>query len=114
MSDVPIPADDGIQLEDVKAIRAEGPAELRALMRSQIAIGRSRRDDKPKTAAPPPPPGHRPGAWPTGSSPPGPPPERKIPAHVWDQAVRHYRNTEHHPDLPCDCGNCPTDTEENQ
>lgn len=103
---------DDIDLEDIKAVRAEGPAELRALMRAQIAIGRSRRDDKPAPAVPPPPPGHRPGAWPTGSSPPGPPPDWQIPAHVWDQAVRHYRNTEHQPDQPCDCGNCPP--EENQ
>lgn len=106
MNDAQIPNDDGIQIEDVKAVRREGPAELRALMRAQIAIGRSRREPaaKPKPASPP---GHRPGAWPTGSSPPGPPPERQIPAHVWDAAVRHYRNEEHNPDQPCDCGNCP-------
>jgi len=102
-----IPEDDGIQVADMRAVRAEGREELRALMRAQIQIGRSRREDAPKPVAAPKPPGHRPGAWPTGSSPPGPPPERLIPKHVWDAAVRHYRNEEHFPDQPCDCGNCP-------
>jgi hypothetical protein len=98
------------EIEDVAAMRAEnGGSDLRAFMRAQIAAGRSRRESAPKPAAVKPP-GHRPGAWPTGSSPPGPPPERQIPAHVWEAAVRHYRNTEHHPDQPCDCGNCPKET----
>lgn len=94
------------EIEDVAAMRREGGGDLRAFMRSQIAAGKARREPQ---AAPekPRPSGHRPGAWPTGSSPPGPPPERSIPAHVWDAAVRHYRNTEHFPDQPCDCGNCP-------
>jgi hypothetical protein len=106
VTDAQIPDDDGIQVDDVKAIRREGAGELRSLLRAQIAIGKARRE--PAVKAPPPkPPGHRPGAWPTGSSPPGPPPEWSIPKPVWDAAVRHYRNTEHHPDQPCDCGNCP-------
>lgn len=107
MNDFAIPDDDGIQVDDVKAIRREGGSELRSLLRAQIAIGRSRREDAPKPAAPPSPPGHRPGAWPTGSSPPGRPPEWDIPKHVWDAAARHYSNEEHRPDQPCDCGNCP-------
>ena len=106
MSDAQIPQDDGIQIDDVKAIRREGPDELRALLRSQIAIGKARREP-PKKPKPPAPPGHRPGAWPTGSSPPGPPPDWQIPAHEWRAAARHYSNEEHRPDLPCDCGNCP-------
>ena len=106
MSDSQIPQDDGIQIDDLKAVRREGPAELRALMRAQIAIGKSRRQPAAKQK-PPPPPGHRPGAWPIGSSPPGPPPEWSYPKELWDQAVRHYRNTEYRPDQPCDCGNCP-------
>ena len=57
-----IPDDDGIQVDDIKAVRREGCEELRALLRSQIAIGRSRRDDTPKPTPPPAPPGHRPGA----------------------------------------------------
>jgi hypothetical protein len=97
---------DEIGIDDIKAVRAEGRQELRALMRAQIDIGKARRQPaaKPK---PPAPPGHRPGAWPTGSSPPGRPPEWDYPPALWDQAIRHYRNTEHHPDQPCDCGNCP-------
>lgn len=106
MSDFPIPDDDGIQVDDMRAVRGEGRDELRQLMRTQIAIGRARRESpvKPKQ---PPPPGHRPGAWPSGTSPPGPSPERSRPKAEWDAAVRHYRNTEHFPDQPCDCGNCP-------
>lgn len=94
-------------VDDIKAMRAEGGgADLRAFMRQQIAAGKARRTPpaKPKPA---PPPGHRPGAWPKGSSPPGPPPEWSWPKELWDQAVRHYRNTKHFPDQPCDCGNCP-------
>jgi hypothetical protein len=94
--------------DDIKAMRREGGgADLRAFMRAQIAAGRARRTPAVKPSVAPRPPGHRPGAWPTGTSPPGPPPERQIPAHVWDAAVRHYRNTETNPDQPCDCGNCP-------
>ncbi|WP_282790854.1 hypothetical protein [Streptomyces sp. CC224B] len=110
MSDAQIPDDDGIQVDDVKAVRREGRAELRALLRAQIDIGRARRAQTPKPAAPPAPPGHRPGAWPTGSSPPGPPPDWQIPAPVWRAAARHYSNQLHRPDQPCDCGNCPEET----
>lgn len=95
------------EVEDVAAMRAEsGGADLKAFMRAQIAAGRARREPVSK-AEPPKPPGHRPGAWPTGSSPPGPPPDWRIPKPVWDAAVRHYRNEEHSPDQSCDCGNCP-------
>jgi hypothetical protein len=97
---------DEIEVEDIKAVRAEGPAELRALMRAQIAIGKARREP-PAKPTPPRPPGHRPGAWPVGTSPPGPPPEWSIPRHVWDQAMRHHSNEINRADQPCDCGNCP-------
>ena len=109
MSDAQIPDDDGIQVDDVRAVRAGGRAELRALMRAQIDIGRARRTEPPKPAVAPRPPGHRPGAWPTGSSPPGRPPEWDLPKAAWDASVRHYRNTEYFPDQPCDCGNCPSE-----
>lgn len=100
-------------VDDIKAMRAEGGgADLRAFMRQQIAAGRSRREEPAKKPTAPRPPGHRPGAWPTGSSPPGPPPEWSLPKSAWDAAVKHYRNTEHFPDQPCDCGSCPPATEE--
>ncbi|MGW4493822.1 hypothetical protein [Streptomyces sp. NPDC004376] len=108
MNDFAIPEDDGIQTADIKAIRAEGPTELRSLMRAQIAIGRSRRDSSPATPKPPPPTARRPGAWPAGSSPPGRPPEWDYPPELWAAAVRHYRNEEYRPGLPCDCGQCTT------
>lgn len=100
---------DEIGIDDIKAVRAEGRQELRALMRAQIDIGKARRQP-PAKPKPPSPPGHRPGAWPVGTSPPAPPPEWSIPPAAWDTAVRHYRNTEYRPDQPCDCGNCPKET----
>ncbi|MGW6531413.1 hypothetical protein [Streptomyces venezuelae] len=105
MSDARIPDDDGLQVDDIKAVRGEGRGELRALLRAQVDIGRARRDPaaKPLPARPP---GHRPGAWPPGTSSPGPPPEWQIPAPVWRAAARHHSNEIHRPDQPCDCGNC--------
>lgn len=95
------------EVDDIKAMRREGGgAELRAFMRAQIDIGKARREPAP-APKPPPPPGHRPGAWPKGTSPPGPPPEWQIPRHVWQAAARHLSNEIHRPDQPCDCGNCP-------
>lgn len=107
MNDAQIPDDDNIQVDDIRAVRGEGPAELRRLLRAQVAIGRSRRAQPATKPEPPPPPGHRPGAWPTGTSPPGPPPEWSIPAHVWRAAARHHSNEINRPNQPCDCGNCP-------
>jgi hypothetical protein len=112
VNDYAIPDDDGIQVDDIKAVRGEGRSELRALLRAQVAIGRARRVEPVRRPAPPAPPGHRPGAWPVGASPPGRPPEWDLPKSVWDAAVKHYRNTEHFPDQPCDCGNCPADNPE--
>lgn len=106
MSAEQIPDDDGIQVDDMRAVRGEGRDELRALMRTQIAIGKARREPSAKPK-PPAPPGHRPGAWPSGAQPPGPPPEARIPRHVWLAAARHLSNEIHRPDEPCDCGNCP-------
>ncbi|MFJ6566567.1 hypothetical protein ACIQNU_04055 [Streptomyces sp. NPDC091292] len=95
------------EADDVKAMRREnGGQDFRAFMRQQIATGNARRGGTPKPVDLKPP-GHKPGAWPTGTSPPGPPPERSIPKPIWDAAIRHYRNEEHRPDQPCDCGNCP-------
>lgn len=96
-----------LEPEDVAVMRREDPDGWRQYLRLQISNGRSRLDQPAAPAAVPPPPGHRPGAWPSGTSPPGPPPEWLLPAAVIDAAVRHYRNTEHFPDQPCDCGNCP-------
>ncbi|MFJ3812237.1 hypothetical protein ACIPWE_38480 [Streptomyces sp. NPDC090073] len=95
------------EIDDIKAMRAEGDgADLRAFMRQQIATGKRRRDSKPKPVAPKPP-GHRPGVWPAGTQSPGPPPEWDIPADVWRRATRHHSNEINRPDQPCDCGDCP-------
>ncbi|MEU3613442.1 hypothetical protein ABZ725_14160 [Streptomyces sp. NPDC006872] len=95
-----------LQPDDVAVMRREDPDGWRRYMRQQITNGKARLE-QPAKPKPPPPPGRRPGAWPTGSSPPGPPPERSLPKAAWDAAVRHYRNEENRPDQPCDCGNCP-------
>ncbi|WP_318201098.1 hypothetical protein [Streptomyces sp. SCL15-4] len=92
--------------EDVAEMRSQDPDGWRRYMRQQITNGKQRRDNKPKPAAPKPP-GHRPGAWPVGTHPPGPPPEWDIPADVWRRATRHHSNEINRPDQPCDCGDCP-------
>lgn len=76
-----------INPEDIRAVRREDGG-LRALMRAQIDIGRARRTDPVKPAVPRPP-GHKPGAWPSGTRPPDPPP----PIHpaVIDAALADYR-----------------------
>ncbi|WP_309049053.1 hypothetical protein [Streptomyces sp.] len=105
MSDFAIPDDDGLQVDDIRAVRGEGRDDLRALLRAQVDIGRARRADPPPPAARPP--GHRPGAWPPGTSSPGPPREWSYPPAAWRAAARHYSNEINRPDQPCDCGNCP-------
>lgn len=96
------------EIEDIRAMRSEnGGRDLKAFMRQQIAAGKARREPAPEPK-PQRPAGHKPGAWPTGSSPPGPPPDWQIPAHIWTAATRHLSNEIHRPDQPCDCGNCPT------
>lgn len=95
-----------IEPEDVAEMRRTDPDGWRRYMRQQITNGKQRREPAP-APKPPPPPGHRPGAWPRGTSPPGPPPEWQIPRHVWQAAARHLSNEIHRPDQPCDCGNCP-------
>ncbi|MCX4405944.1 MULTISPECIES: hypothetical protein [unclassified Streptomyces] len=90
MTDAQIPQDDGIQVEDVAAVRREGGGELRQLLRARTTIGKSRREPPAKPKLPPQP-GHQPGAWPSGSSPPGPAPERSLPPEAWADAVRRYR-----------------------
>lgn len=95
-----------IEPEDVAAMRREDPDGWRRYMRQQITNGKQRLAPAVKPAAPKPP-GHRPGAWPSGTSPPGPPPDWDIPKPVWDAALRHYSNETNRPDQPCDCGNCP-------
>jgi hypothetical protein len=96
--------------DDVVAMRQQG--DWREFMRQQIAEGAARRDAKPKPSAPPPLPGHAPGAWPTGTSPPGPPPPQ--PAAAWREALDVHRAWLAETDRPeadsrryrCECGAC--------
>ncbi|MFG3170614.1 hypothetical protein [Streptomyces sp. NPDC048200] len=91
--------------DDITAMRSEG--DLRSFMRDLINTGRQRRTTKPEPVPELKPPGHIPGAWPPGTHSPGPPAEWSQPKHLWDAAIQHYRNEEHRPDQPCDCGHCP-------
>lgn len=87
------------EVENVAAMKREG--DLSRFLRDQIRAGRSRRETPQVALPPPPPPGHRPGAWPTGSSPPGP--IRAEPPGAWAEALRRYPT-----DLneQCECGGC--------
>lgn len=100
-----------IEPEDIAAVRREDGG-LRALMRAQIAIGQARRTQPLKTVVPRPP-GHRPGVWPSGTSPPGPLPSQ--PPGAWAAALDRHRDGSNADSDPCHCGGCqpPDQPEEN-
>lgn len=104
-----------IDPDDVAAMRREnGGKDFRLFMRQQIRDGQARRDKPARPAAAPPPPGYRPGAWPQGTSPPGP--LKPQPPGAWDHALERYRRGEGRKSDPCHCGGCDTPdnhTEEN-
>jgi hypothetical protein len=115
-----------IDPDDVAAMRREnGGKDFRLFLRQQIAEGQARRATPDKPAPPPKPPGYRPGAWPSGTSPPGPVRNQHT-AAAWTAALDEYRDwltTTDHPELDnptahrqqCACPACtPTQTEENQ
>ncbi len=86
--------DHPVHRDDIEALRKED--DLKAYMRSLIRPTReperaTKRRRKITWGAIPIPADHRPGAWPTGTSPPGPAPERHRPAADWDAAVHEYR-----------------------
>lgn len=86
------------EVEDVAAMKREG--DLSRFLRQQIRAGQARRE-KPAPTPPPRPPGHRPGAWPSGTSPPEPVRHEHPPA-AWGQALDEYREwltTADHPEL---------------
>lgn len=74
--------------EDTAAMRAQ-PGDFRAYLRAEMDRGRSRRE-KPRPIPQPPITGHRPGAWPTGTRSPDPPPP--IPPAEVDRATAEYRH----------------------
>lgn len=81
--------DEPVHRDDITAMHKQG--DLKSYMRSLIR----------PTEAPTPPKtkrrrfqhalGHRPGAWPAGTSPPGPPPDWNHPPDAWADAIRRYR-----------------------
>ncbi|WP_329390121.1 hypothetical protein [Streptomyces sp. NBC_01716] len=99
--------------DDIAAMRREnGGADLKRFMRDQLRAGVQRRDAPTAAALPPKPPGHRPGAWPSGTSPPEPRPSTHMPA-AWGAALDDYRavvmaddHTQLTSDQPCGCVTC--------
>jgi hypothetical protein len=90
-------------------------AEDIAAMRRDGSFGEFLRHlgSKPQPAAAPPAkakaleprdPNHRPGAWPTGTRPPGPV-EPQDPA-AWQQAVEDYRHGNYDAPANCECSGC--------
>jgi hypothetical protein len=86
--------------------------DLASFMRQQIREGLARRTAKPVKVAPLIP-GHRPGAWPTGTSPPGPVPQQ--PPEAWAAATEEHRAWLRAGSPPgqyrCECG-CTPPTED--
>lgn len=106
--------DHPVHRDDIAAMDKQG--DLKAYMRSLIRPTRTP-DTKPTRHKPawgavPKPPDHKPGQWPPGTSPPGPSPEHSLPPELWNAAARHHSNETNRPDQPCDCGNCPNETDE--
>ena len=94
-------------VDDIAAMRREsGGRDLREFMRQQIANGKTRGAGKLAKPAAPRPPGHKPGAWPVGTSPPSPRPQTATDAH-WAQALEDYRAGRKSDNDPCECGACP-------
>jgi hypothetical protein len=91
---------------DIHAMRKQG--DLRAFLREQQAAGKGRRDAKPVKVTPAVP-GHRPGAWPTGTSPPGP--VAPQPPEAWAAAAEEHRAWMRAGSPPgqyrCECGCTP-------
>jgi hypothetical protein len=91
------------EIADVSAMHREG--DLGRFLRDQIRAGRARRATPDKPAPPLKPPGHRPGVWPSGTSPPGP--VKPQPPGAWAQALERHRlglDSQHD---PCHCGCTP-------
>jgi hypothetical protein len=92
--------DQPVHRDDISALRKED--DLKTYMRSLIhptknpAATPGKRKRKPKWGAIPIPTDHKPGTWPSGTEPPGPPPDRKHPPEAWADAVRRYRTEQRH------------------
>lgn len=90
------------EVENVAAMRREG--DLGRFLRDQIRAGNARRTEPPRVVVPKPP-GHRPGAWPSGTSPPGP--LKPQPPGAWAAALERHRDGTNAESDPCECGGCP-------
>lgn len=86
--------DQPVHRDDVTAMNKQG--DLKAYMRSLIHPTKNptatpKRKRKPTWSTIPIPADHKPGTWPTGTSPPGPPPDWDQPPEAWTDAIRRYR-----------------------
>lgn len=100
------------EIADVAAMYREG--DLGRYLRDQIRAGNSRRESPAAAPPPPKPPGYRPGAWPSGTQPPGP--LKPQPPGAWAAALERHRQGANAESDPCHCGGCDTNdnhTEEN-
>jgi hypothetical protein len=90
--------DHPVHRDDITALKADG--DLKAYMRSLIQPTKSTTPEphkrKPKWGAIPIPQDHKPGTWPAGTQPPGPPPDWDHPPEAWANAIRHYRTEQRH------------------
>jgi hypothetical protein len=95
--------DEPVHQDDITAMNRQG--DLKAYMRSLIRPTRTPASTpKPRRkitwGAIPIPPDHRPGTWPSGTSPPGPAPERSRPTADWDAAIHRYRTEDPNEETP--------------
>jgi hypothetical protein len=90
-----------VDREDIAALLAQG--DLGEFLKVQESAGALESPPEAVQEAP-----RRPGAWPAGTRPPGPPPP--IPEHVVQTAVEEYRawlrGERPHDPIRCDCQPC--------
>lgn len=85
--------DHPVHRDDITALRQEDDLHtyMRSLIRPTKNPAPATRKRKPTWGAIPIPPDHKPGTWPAGTQPPGPPPDWDHPPEAWAAAVRRHR-----------------------
>jgi hypothetical protein len=86
--------DNPVHRDDITALRKED--DLKSYMRSLIRPTETPTTTTPKRRRYRHESGHQPGAWPTGTSPPGPPTDWDHPPEAWADAVHRYRTEQRH------------------
>ncbi|NUU26030.1 MAG: hypothetical protein HOV68_31705 [Streptomycetaceae bacterium] len=90
--------DHPVHRDDITAMDKQGDLKsyMRSLIRPTTQPATSPRRTRRRWGAVPIPADHKPGTWPTGTSPPGPPPDWDHPPQAWADAVRRYRTETRH------------------